>query len=57
LCTGDEASLQLCLGEEYNMTQVACIEDSKNDEKLEIVSVIFEQWVSGKDILEHTAAY
>ena len=39
------------------MTQVACIEDSKNDEKLEIVSVIFEQWVSGKDILEHTAAY
>jgi len=39
------------------MTQVACIEDSKNDEKLEIVSVIFEQWVSGKDIVEHTVAY
>jgi len=57
LCTGDGASQQLFLGEEYSMTQVACIEDSKNDEKLEIVSVIFEQWVSGKDIVEHTVAY
>jgi NOL1/NOP2/fmu family ribosome biogenesis protein len=57
LSTADEASQQLCLGEEYSMTQVACIEDSKNNEKLEIVSVIFEQWVSGKDIVKHTAAY
>jgi glycyl-tRNA synthetase alpha subunit len=36
------------------VTQVACIEDSKNDATVGILSVIFEHWVTGYDVAEYT---
>jgi hypothetical protein len=38
----DNALQQVYGGEEYSVTQVACIEDSKNDATVGILSVIFE---------------
>jgi len=40
----DDALQQVCWGEVYSVTQVACVEDSKYDATLGILSVIFEHW-------------
>jgi hypothetical protein len=44
-------------GEEYSLIQVACKQDSKNGKKLGNLSVIFEHWVTGNDLVEHAVVY